>query len=165
MREYLKWDPDAIILVSSMQFKPAFSLCCFTLIKRFFSSYSLSVIRMVSSAYLKLLIFLRAKLIPAWASSGPAFLMVYYAYKLNKQGDNIQPWCTPFPIFNPSFVLCLVLTVASCSEYRFPQRLIRCPGILISLRIFHSLLWSTRSKALLLLLLSHFSRVRLCATP
>ena len=20
------------------------------------------------------------------------------AYKLNKQGDNIKPWCTPFPI-------------------------------------------------------------------
>ena len=22
------------------------------------------------------------------------------AYKLNKQGDNMQPWCTPFPIWN-----------------------------------------------------------------
>ena len=22
---------------------------------------------------------------------------MYSAYKLNKQGDNIQPWCTPFP--------------------------------------------------------------------
>ena len=25
------------------------------------------------------------------ASSSPAFLMMYSAYKLNKQGDNIQP--------------------------------------------------------------------------
>jgi len=25
------------------------------------------------------------------ASSGPAFRMMYSAYKLNKQGDNIQP--------------------------------------------------------------------------
>ena len=25
---------------------------------------------------------------------------MYSAYKLNKQGDNIQPWCTPFPIWN-----------------------------------------------------------------
>ena len=25
--------------------------------------------------------------------SSPAFLMVFSAYKLNKQGDNIQPWC------------------------------------------------------------------------
>ena len=24
--------------------------------------------------------------------------MMYSAYKLNKQDDNIQPWCTPFPI-------------------------------------------------------------------
>ena len=26
--------------------------------------------------------------------------MMYSAYKLNKQGDNIQPWHTPFPIWN-----------------------------------------------------------------
>ena len=45
----------------------------------------------VSSAYLRLLIFLPAILIPAFASSSPAFLMMYSAYKLNKQGDNIQP--------------------------------------------------------------------------
>ena len=30
-------------------------------------------------------------LIPACASSSPTFLMMYSAYKLNKQGDNIQP--------------------------------------------------------------------------
>ena len=28
--------------------------------------------------------------------------MMYYAYKLNKQGDNIQPWPTPFRIWNQS---------------------------------------------------------------
>ena len=42
-------------------------------------------------AYLRLLIFLPAILIPTCASSSPAFLMMYFAYKLNKQGDNIQP--------------------------------------------------------------------------
>ena len=31
---------------------------------------------------------------------------MYSAYKLNKQGDNIQPWRTPFPIWNPSVVSC-----------------------------------------------------------
>ena len=41
---------------------------------------------MVSLAYLKLLIFLPAVLIPASASSSPAFLMRYSARKLNKQG-------------------------------------------------------------------------------
>ena len=38
-----------------------------------------------------ILIFLPAILIPACASSSPAFRMMYSAYKLNKQGDNIQP--------------------------------------------------------------------------
>ena len=76
-----------------------FSLSSFTFIKRLFSSSSLSAIRVVSSAYLRLLIFLPAILIPACASSNPAFLMMYSAYKLNKQSDNIQPWRTPFPIW------------------------------------------------------------------
>ena len=44
-----------------------------------------------SSVYPRLLIFLPAILMPACASSSPAFLMMYPAYKLNKQGDNRQP--------------------------------------------------------------------------
>ena len=52
---------------------------------------SLSAISVVSSAYLRLLIFLPAIFIPACASSSPGFHMMYSAYKLNKQGDNIQP--------------------------------------------------------------------------
>ena len=66
--------PDAMILVSrTLSFKPAFSLSSFTFIKRLFSSSSLSAIRVISSAYLRLLIFLPAILIPACASFGPAF--------------------------------------------------------------------------------------------
>ena len=38
---------------------------------------------------------------------------MYSAYKLNKLGDNIQPWRTPFPIWNQSVVPCPLLTVAS----------------------------------------------------
>ena len=133
--------PDAMIFVYWMlSFKSTFSLSSFTFIKRLFSSSSLSVIRVVSFAYLRLLIFLLAVLIPACASSSSAFLMMYSAYKLNKQGDNIQPWCTPFAIWNPSVVPCPVLTVASWPAYR--------SGIPISFRIFHCLLWSTLSKAL-----------------
>ena len=71
-------------------FKLAFSLFSFSLIKRLFSSSSLSAIRVLSSAYLRLLIFLPAILIPACDSSSPAFHMMYSAYKLNKQSDNIQ---------------------------------------------------------------------------
>ena len=43
--------------------------------------------------------------------------MVYSAYKLNKQGYNIQLWCTPFPIWNQSIVSCPVLTLVSLSAY------------------------------------------------
>ena len=130
-----------------LSFQPTFSLSS-SFIKRLFSSSSLSAIRMVSSAYLRLRIFLRAILIPAWASFSPSFPMMYSAYELNKQGDNMQPWCTVFPILNQSFVPCLVLTVASWPAYRFLRRQVRCSGIPISLRIFHSLLWSTQSKAI-----------------
>ena len=70
------------------------------------------------------------------------------AYKLNKQGDNIQPWCTPFPILNQSVVPCAVLTVASWPPYRFLRRQVRWSGIPICWRIFHGLLWSTLSNAL-----------------
>ena len=53
--------------------------------------FTSSAIRVVSSAYLRLLIFLPAILMLAYASSSPAFLMMYSAYKLNKQGENMQP--------------------------------------------------------------------------
>ena len=70
--------PDAMILVFwKLSFKPTFWLSSFTFIKRLFSSSSLSAIRVVSSAYLRLLIFLPAVLIPACASSSPAFFMMY----------------------------------------------------------------------------------------
>ena len=80
-------EPDAMILVFWMlSFKPTFSLSSFTFIKRLFSSSSLSAIRVVSSAYMRLLIFLPAILIPACASSSLAFLVMCSEYKLNKQG-------------------------------------------------------------------------------
>ena len=59
---------DAMILVFWMlNFKPAFLLSSFTFIKLF--SSSLSALSLVSSAYLRLLIFLLAILIPACASA------------------------------------------------------------------------------------------------
>ena len=120
---------DMILVFWMLSLKPAFSLFYFTFIKRLFSSSSLSAIRVVSSEYPRLLIFLPAVLIPACASSSPAFLMIYSAYKLSKQGDNIQPWYTPFPIWNQSVVSCLVLTVASWPAHRFLRRQVRCHGI------------------------------------
>ena len=89
-----------------LSFKPTCSLSSFTFIKRLVSYSSLSAIRVVSSAYLRLLIFLPAILIPVCASSSPAFLMVFSAYKLNEQGDNIQPCHIPFLIWNQFVVPC-----------------------------------------------------------
>ena len=91
MTERLNWTelmgPDVMILVFwILSFKPAFSLSSFTFIKRLFSS-SLSTIRVVSSAYLRLLMFLPAILIPACASSSLAFCTMYSACKLNKHSD------------------------------------------------------------------------------
>ena len=87
-----------------------------------------------------------AVLIPACDLSSPAFCIS--AYKLNKQGDYIQPWHTPFPIWNQSLVSCPILTVASWPAYSFLRRQETWSGNPVFLRIFRSLLWSTQSKAL-----------------
>ena len=141
--------PDAMILVFwILNFKP-FSLSSFTFIKRLFNS-SISAIRVVSSAYLRLLTFLLAILIPACASYSPPFLMMYSAYKLNKQGDNIRPWRAPFPIWNQSFVPCPVLTVASWPSYRLLRQQVSWSGMPVSLRLNYKgtiSLQGTREKA------------------
>ena len=131
-----------------LRFKPTFPFSSFTFIKRLFSFSSLSAKRVVSSAYLRLLIFLPAILIPACASSSPVFLMIYSAYKLNKQGDNIQPWYSPFTFLEPVCCSMSSANVASWRAYTFLKRQVMWSGIPISFRIFHSLLSSTQSKAL-----------------
>ena len=116
--------------------RPAFSLSSFTLIKRLFSSL-LSAIRVVSSPYLRSLIFLPAILDSSLCFFQPStFHIMYSTCRLNKQGDNIQPWRTPFPIWNQSVVPCPVLTVASWPAYRFLKRQVRWSGIPVSFRIF-----------------------------
>ena len=70
----------------NVEFQANFSLSSLTLIKRLFSSSSPSAVRLVSSAYLRLLIFLLHVLILACDSSSPAFHMMYSAYKYRK------PW-------------------------------------------------------------------------
>ena len=111
-------------------------------------SSSLSAIKTVSSAYLRLLIFLPAILIPACDLSSLAFHMLCSVCKLNMQGDNIQPWCTTFPnwkqsIVHPQLMSMLLLDIhTGFSGDRWGDL------ALPSLRIFHSLLGSTQSKAL-----------------
>ena len=67
--------PDAIVFWM-LSLKPTFSLSSFTFIKRLFSS-SLSALRVVSSAYLRLLVFLPELLIPLMLPPAQHF-----------------PWCT-----------------------------------------------------------------------
>ena len=143
---YLPWSDGTRcheLVFWMLSFKPPFSPFSFILVKRLFSS---SAVRVVSPAYLKLSILLPAVVIPACESSGLAFCMTYAAYKLNKQGDNIQPCHTSFPILNQSVVPYLVLIVASWYLYMFLRRQVRWSGIPVSLRISHKLLWSTQSK-------------------
>ena len=100
-----------------LSFKPDFSLSSFIFVKRLFCSSSLPAIRMVSSSYLRLLIFLPVILIPAYDSFSLPSHMMYSAYKLNKQDDSMQPWCILFPIwksvccsisgFNYCFLTCI----------------------------------------------------------
>ena len=81
----------------NIEFSASFFILLFFLYQEAFHTSSVSAIRVVSFANLRLFIFLPESLIPA--SSSTAFCMMYSAYKLNKQGDNIQPWHTPFPIW------------------------------------------------------------------
>ena len=104
-----------------LSFKTAFSLSSFNFIKTPFSSSSPSAIRVVSSEYLNLWIFLLAILITAHYSSSLTFFMMYSAYKLSKQDGDIQPWHTPFPILNHSafpnpILTCFFLTCIQVSQ-------------------------------------------------
>ena len=66
----------------------------------------------------------------------PSILHEVLCSRLNEQGDYIQLWCTPFPVWNQSIVLCPVLTAASWPAYRFLRRKGSWYGIPMSLRIF-----------------------------
>ena len=104
---------DAMILVFWMlSFKPAYLLSSFTFIKKFFSSSLLSAIIVVSSAYLRLLIFLLASWFQFMSHLAKNFawctLHMSWINRMTKLGKG--PWCTPFPILNQSVVPCPVLT-------------------------------------------------------
>ena len=102
---------DAMIFVFWMlSSEPAFSLSSFTLIRKLFSFSPLSAIRVAyaTSAYLRLLIFLPAILIPAWDSFSLTSHMMCSACKLDKSGSNTQPCHTPCQT-NQSTVPCLLL--------------------------------------------------------
>ena len=91
----MKWRDWVPFLVFfwMLSFKPAFSLSFFTLIKRLFSSSLLSANRVVSSAYLRLLIFLLAILIPACES------LIKHLKYINWFRSPRNSWTLSFAIF------------------------------------------------------------------
>ena len=119
---YVPWSmgPDAMILIFiRFSFKLALSLSSFTLIKRLFSSSLLSAIRVISSAYLRLLMFLSPILIPACNSSSLAFRMMYSVYRLNKQQTALL-----YSFLNLELISCSIQGSNCCSwpAYRFLRR-------------------------------------------
>ena len=105
---------DAVMFIfRTLRFKPGFSFLSFIFMKRLFSYSSLSAITVVSSAYLKLLLFLLAILIPACALSSLAFHMMYSACKLKKQVtvyrlDILLSQFGASPLFHVKFYLLLL---------------------------------------------------------
>ena len=140
---------DAMILAFWMlSLKPVFFILLFHLHQDSFSSSFLYAISVVSSLYLRLLMFLLAILIPACASSSLAFCMMYSAYRLNKQGDITQPWGTPFSILNQTIVPCLVLTVASWPAYRVHRKQVMWSGMSMFFKEFSTVYCDPQSQRL-----------------
>ena len=98
--------PDAMIFVFWMlSFKPTFPLSSFTFIKRLFSSSSLSAIKVVLSAYLRLLIFLLAILIP--------FTLGFYYIRLL-----LIFLLSTFPSFMPQKIDILRIVLLNCGVWQ-----------------------------------------------
>ena len=142
-------DLSVFFFFSIFILKPAFSLYSFTLTKGFFSSSSLSAVRVVSSSgYLKSLVFHLPILIPTCNSSSLAFLMICSAYKLNQHSDNIQPCPTPFSIPKP--ISCSIQGTNCCflTQIQISKETGKMVWYSHLFRAFHSLLWSTQPRAL-----------------
>ena len=134
---------NAMILVSwTLNFKPAFSLS-FTFNKRLFSSSSLSAITVVSSAFLRLLIFLLAILNPA-CSSSQTFHMMYSQFSSVAQSCltlcSLMDCSMPgFPVLHqfPEFVQTYVHRVGDVIQQSHPvMPFSSCPKIFPSIRVF-----------------------------
>ena len=92
-----------------LNFKRTFSLSSFTFIKRLFSSSLLSAIRVVSSAYLSLLIFLPAVLIPACAFIQPS-ISHDVLYRVMSSFPNLEPVHCSMCSSNCCFLTCVQIS-------------------------------------------------------
>ena len=139
---YLPWSDriGCLLLFWMLSFQPAFSLSSFTLIKTLFS-YSLFAIRVVPSALSEVVISpgnLDSSLLihPAqhftWCTLHISFTSRVTTYSLDVL---LSQFWTPCCFMSGS--------IASWPAYRFLRRQVRWPDTPVSLRILHSLLWST----------------------
>ena len=139
---------DAMILVFWMlSFKPTFSLSSFTFIKRLFSSSSLSAIRVMSSAYLRLFIS------PGNLDSSLCFLHSSISHDVLCIEVKWVGWPYTALAYSFSYLepVCCSMSSSNCcflTYIQMSQGQVRWSGIPISWRIFHSFWWSALSKAL-----------------
>ena len=94
-----------------------------------------SPIRVVSSAYLRLLIFLLAILIPACASSSPAFLMMYSAYVKQAGWQYIALtysfYGCSMSSFNCCFLTCIQVSQEACQVVSYSYLFQNCPQFIV----------------------------------
>ena len=134
---------DAMILIFLIfSLKPALSLSFFNLIKRLFSSSLLPAIRVVSSAYLRLLMFLPPILIPACNSSHPAFL------RLNK--PRWQQTALSYSFLNPEPISCSIQGSNCCffTHIQVSQETGKMVWYSHLSKSFPQFAWSTQPKTL-----------------
>ena len=119
---YLPWSDGTRchdLCFLNVEFNPAFSLCLFTFIKKLFNSTSFLPLgwyhlHIWGYWYFSWQSWFQLMLHPAWH-----FTWCTLHISSNKQGDNILPWFTPFPILSQSIVPCLLLTFVSWPAYLF----------------------------------------------
>ena len=119
-----------------LSFKPAFSCSSCTFIKRLFNSSLLSAIRVISSAYLRLSIFLPAILIPASSFIQPSILpwcTLYLSwisrvaiYTLDDSYPNLEPVRCSMSSSNCCFLTCIqisqfIIWQENFSFFHFPS--------------------------------------------
>ena len=115
---------DAMIFAFwKWSFKPAFSLSSFTFINSLFSSSSLSAIKVISSAYLRLLIFLLEMLISALLHPGilhDVLIQAWWRYTaLTYSFPNFEPvHCSIFRSYC-CFLTCIVVSQETGNVVRY----------------------------------------------
>jgi hypothetical protein len=108
------------------------------------TSSFLSTIRVVSSAYVMVFIFHVTFLTP---TPPPDFVM-YSLYRINRTGDKMQPYLTPFWIGYHSVVPWSTCSLAPYSVCRYHINTVICLVILTLLMLFHIFRCCTLSKSL-----------------